>query len=110
VSGQQQLGFDWLPVVPVEAGKNIEEDFRAFHKANPHIYRILRKMALEYKRAGNEHCGIKMLWEALRYNSGIRTRGDAYKLNNNYTAHYARLLMDQERELRGFFETRERAD
>jgi hypothetical protein len=65
-------------------------------------------MALEYKRAGHHHCGMKMLWEALRYQSALQTRGEPYKLNNNYTALYARMLMENEPELRGFFETRER--
>ena len=34
----------------------------------------------------------------------------AFKLNNNFTAHYARLLMAQEPDLEGFFETRESYD
>lgn len=103
-----QMTFEWLPIVPVEAGRDPEAEFQDFHRANPHVYRILRQMALDYKRAGNRRCGIKMLWEALRYSSGVQTQGDPYKLNNNYTAYYARLLMRQERELRGFFEIRGR--
>ena len=103
-----QMAFEFLPIVPAPQGLTIEESFGLFHHANPHIYRLLRAMALEYKRSGHAHCGMKMLWEALRYSSGVQTRGEPYKLNNNYTAMYARLLMRQERELRGFFEVRER--
>lgn len=103
-----QMAFDWLPVVPVVSSHDTEADFREFHRQNPHVYRILRQMALDYRRAGNDRCGMKMLWEVLRYTSSVQTSGEPYKLNNNYTALYARLLMDQERELRGFFETRER--
>lgn len=36
----------------------------------------------------------------------LQTQGDEYRLNNVYTAFYARLLMDNEPELQGFFETR----
>lgn len=39
--------------------------------------------------------------------SGLQTSGDKYKLNNNYTRHYSRLLMSREPELEGFFEVRE---
>ena len=103
-----QLKFEFLPIVPAESGLTIEESFGLFHQANPHIYRLLRQMALEYKLSGHARCGMKMLWEALRYSSGVQTRGEPYKLNNNYTALYARLLMRQERQLRGFFEVRGR--
>lgn len=104
-----QMAFDFLPIeVPEERGMTIEENFEIFHRHNPHIYRLLREMALDYKRAGHRHCGMKMLWEALRYSSGLQTRGEPYKLNNNYTALYARKLMADEPELAGFFETRER--
>ena len=105
----QQLAFDFAPIVqPDERGETIEERFRAFHDANPHVYRLLRALALDYKRAGHRHCGMKMLYEVLRYRSGIYTQGEPYKLNNNYTALYARLLMEREPELAGFFEIRER--
>ena len=44
--------------------------------------------------------------ERVRWFTEIEARGDTFKCNNNYTAHYARLLMEQESELAGFFETR----
>lgn len=93
---------------PEDAGESIEEQFQAFHEANPHIYRLLRALALDYKRSGRSRCGIKMLYEVLRYRSGVYTTGEPYKLNNNFTSLYARLLMDREPELEGFFEIRER--
>jgi len=103
-----QLKFEFLPIMPAPSGLTIEESFGLFHQANPHIYRLLRQMAMEYRRSGHSRCGMKMLWEALRYSSAVQTRGEPYKLNNNYTALYARLLMRQEPELAGFFELRER--
>lgn len=36
----------------------------------------------------------------------MRTHGDEFKLNNNFRSHYARALMQRERELAGFFELR----
>jgi hypothetical protein len=94
---------------PGDEAETIEARFRAFHEANPHVYGLLRALALDYLRAGHDRCGIKMLYEVLRYQSGIYTKtNEPYQLNNDFTALYARLLMEQEPVLDGFFETRKR--
>jgi hypothetical protein len=105
----EQLAFEFAPIVqPEDSGETIRERFEAFHAANPHVFRLLRELALEYKRAGRKHGGMKMFYEVLRFRSGIYTQGDPYKLNNDFTALYARKLMTEEPELAGFFEIRER--
>ena len=82
--------------------------FEWFHESNPHVYRNLRALALGMRRQrGKKRVGIKMLYEVLRYQYDIQTTGQEFKLNNNYTAYYARLLMAQEPELAGLFEVRE---
>lgn len=86
--------------------KTIREAFEAFHKANPHVYRMLRDLALPHARRGQK-IGIGMLFEVLRWRYYLQTSGDDFKLNNNYRSHYARLLMENEPALRGAFETRE---
>lgn len=105
----EQLAFEFAPIVqPDDGGETIEERFSAFHKANPHVFRLLRELALDYKRAGHSRGGMKMFYEVLRYRSGLYTQGDPYKLNNDFTALYARKLMEETPELVGFFEIRER--
>lgn len=37
--------------------------------------------------------GMKMLFEVLRYEIGIATNGDPFKLSNSFTAPYARLMI-----------------
>ena len=87
------------------------QEFLRFHQENPMVYAQLEKLAFKLKVKGVERWGIKALWEVLRYELAIATNfqtGD-YKLNNNMTASYARLLMERNPEdLAGFFETRER--
>ena len=80
--------------------------FAEYHAANPAIYQALRRFALEAKRAGRERIGIKMLFEVVRWHTSVTAKDDTFKLNNNHHAAYARLLMEQEPELAGFFETR----
>ena len=92
----------------VDQGASIEERFEAFHRANPHVYEALKRLALQLRRNGRRRFGMKALFEYLRFSYALQTVGDDFKLNNNYTALYARKLMDEVPELRGFFELRGR--
>lgn len=84
-----------------------EEKFRAFHEANPHVYRELLRLALEMRRRGREKWGIAGIFEVLRWNRAMQTDAPDYKLCNTHRAFYARMLMEQEPELRGFFDLRQ---
>lgn len=97
--------FALPPMVTVPAGVPLAQRFEAFHALNPRVYDALRGMALGMKRRGMRRYSIKALWEVLRFQA-IATYGDAFKLNNSFTSAYARLLMEREPELEGFFETR----
>lgn len=96
--------------VSTSGDQTIEEQFKAFHEENPHVAEALAQMALRLKRRGREHFGMKALFETLRFEYALRTDdpNSEFRLNNNYTALYARLLMRQYPELEGFFETRQR--
>ena len=96
-----------LFAIPAYRGGSPDALFLTFHEENPHLYRELVKLARELKAAGHRRYSIKGLYETLRYRWSLRTKGEPVKLNNNYTAHYARLIMAQERDLEGFFSTRE---
>jgi hypothetical protein len=87
----------------------IEAAFQEFHRAHPEVYLKLRELALEVVTRGHaKHLGIGMLWETLRYYTllGAGPDEDAFRLNNNYRSRYARMLMMNEPELEGVFETR----
>jgi hypothetical protein len=83
--------------------------FERFHRLNPHIYTRLVYMARTTKRAGRKRCGIAMLFEVLRWDYLVGTvhAEDDFKLNNNHKAFYARLIMQQEKDLAEVFETRQ---
>lgn len=87
----------------------IADKFHAFHEANPHVYKSLVRLARRYKaRQHSRKLGISMLFELLRWDHMMTTTGDAeFKLNNNFRAYYARLIMDAEDDLRGIFNVRE---
>lgn len=105
---QPSLFERFEPIVTVNAhGLTLDQQFAAFHAANPHVYDALRRLALQLARRG-QRMGIKALFEVLRWQYAMTTSDASsdYKLNNNYTSFYARLLMGQEPELDGYFETR----
>lgn len=96
------------PMVLPEYAKEatIQERFEAFHAANPHVYESLRALAFQMFRAGVTRYSVKSLFETLRWHYTLSTRGDTFRLNNDFTSHYARLLIEQQPELAGFFEVR----
>lgn len=104
-----QLQLFSTKIVPVGKKRgSIPERFQEFHKLNGHVYVALVMLAREFREAtGRQHIGIKMLWEKLRYEFGVRTHGESdYSLNNDYTALYARLIAQQEPDLADAFEFR----
>jgi len=85
----------------------IQREFEEFHKANPRVYVEIVSIAREY-RAKGVRAGIAHVWEVMRWMTVMDTKtADAFKLNNNHRSRYARLVMSQEDDLRGFFKTRE---
>jgi hypothetical protein len=89
-------------------GDGIDAAFWKFHTENPHVYSELVRLAKVARSRGFRRIGIKHLFEVARWEIAMRTHdATGLKLNNNLTSRYARLVMDQEPELVGFFETRE---
>jgi hypothetical protein len=87
----------------------IAAQFEAFHTDHPWVYSRLKELALDIKRTGRNHYGMKALFEVLRFEHAIATnKSDGLKLNNNYTALYARKLGQEVPELENFFKYRER--
>lgn len=85
----------------------LDAQFEEFHKNNPEVYQELVRLARQMKARGHKQIGIKMLWEVLRWERAMKTTDQTeWKLNNNYTSRYARLIMENEPDLEGFFVTR----
>ncbi len=88
----------------------LKKQFEEFHRDNPKVYILLVRLAREWVQAtGRRTLGIKALWERARWEIAISTVGDEFKLNNNYHAFYARLIMQQEKDLNGLFRLRQSA-
>lgn len=99
--------FD-TPIVPVKKRATLAEEFEAFDRANPQVWDEIKRRAMELVASGARRIGMKMLYEAIRYDYTVRTNGGEFKLNNNYTAFYARKLAAQVWMPLGMIELRER--
>lgn len=85
----------------------ISDRFEEFHRHNPHVYRVLVELARNWViRTGSRKLAIKTLYERARWELVMSTSDVDFKLNNSYTAYYARLIMGQEPDLRGIFSLR----
>lgn len=85
---------------------HVVEAFWAYHSENPHVYELFKRYAHDLRRAGRNHYGAKAVMERIRWHYSVETLGDDFKLNNNYTSCYARLLIMQDSRFASFFQTR----
>jgi len=79
--------------------------FDIYMVQNPGLYPMFEKFAFELINAGHKRLGAKMIFERMRWQTMITTKGE-YKLNNNYTAELARFFMERNPRYEGIFETR----
>lgn len=82
------------------------EKFLLFHAQNPHVLDRLIGLAHELCAAGQTRLSIQMLFEVLRYETALQTSGDQFKLNNNYSSYYVRLIQGVDPAIGDLFETR----
>lgn len=83
--------------------------WRRFHAENPHVWRLFERFALEAAASGVSRIGAKAIWERMRWSLQVETsehRRGSWRLNNSYTAHYARLFRERHPEHAELFETR----
>lgn len=88
--------------------KTLTEQFLAYDRDRPDMYRELVKLAREWQEKGRGRWSINGMFEVLRWQRYIDYGDDKYKCNNNYRAFYARKLMAEYPEFHGMFELRER--
>lgn len=102
--------FVSLPAPRLPLSTPLTEKFETWLANNGEFYIRLARMTREFLReTGAEKVGIQALIEAARWDRAIQTRSADYKLNNDFGAFLARLLMHDHPDLDGVFELR-RAD
>lgn len=98
----------------IDRRQEIETEAAIFLGKNPAVWGLFVRFTLEAIAAGHKHLSADMIlhrcrWEAsvATTGAGLSANGEPLKLNNNFTAHFARLFHQSYPEHDGFFRTRE---
>lgn len=85
----------------------LEERWPIWRDANGELIEYITRRSLGAGRRGAKRLSMKAMFEEVRASAVVSNDGPVpWKLNNDYTALVARLLMERHKELRGLFETR----
>lgn len=95
------------PLALFSVDPTIADRFDDFHRNNRHVYEALVRLAREWVATTGQHrLGIKTLFERARWEIAMSTSNAEFKLNNDFTAFYARLIMVREPDLADMFALR----
>lgn len=88
--------------------ENIDKDllakFKMYHRENPEVWEEFKSMATQMLKVTDRYSHVTMI-EVMRWNSDIKG-GDPFKINNDFKALYARLMIYHYSAFKDFFELR----
>ncbi|MEU5093708.1 hypothetical protein [Streptomyces sp. NPDC020996] len=84
----------------------IDERFEDFHAAHPWVLEALEDLTMRWIEAGGGRIGVKALFEQLRWSRPSISNDRPFRLNNDFTSRYARLLRARHPEWAGVFQLR----
>lgn len=106
-----QLNFlEWANDTAAERTRadQIFASFIRFHEANPHVWTRFQAITLDLIEQGFKRHSSDSICHKIRWDAEVETRGEPVKMNDNYTAYYARMFQAVYPDKAGFFETRRR--
>ncbi len=78
--------------------------FREWHVFNPHVYELFLKYSLEAKNSGRTRFSGWLIANRIRWYTTIETKGDDFKLSNDFIALFTRLVIYKNPQLEGLFQ------
>lgn len=84
-----------VPVDGMFAGVDprIRERFSNYHIANPQVFTLFLHYSFELIDAGRAYYGARSIIERVRWEMNLTTSGDVFKINNDFSPLYARLVI-----------------
>lgn len=80
--------------------------FDQYDTENPEIWELFKRTSLEAIKKGFKNYSSKSIFEIIRWHRAGDIKEDSFKINNNYTADYARRFNNKFPQYKGFFRTR----
>jgi len=87
-------------------GLTIEQAFTRFDNLNPMVYKQFRRLTFQSINANKKKTSSKMIINIIRWHFYLKTEGDDFKINDAFTAHYARKFIKEFPEHGNIFELR----
>ncbi|MER9628867.1 hypothetical protein [Mesorhizobium sp. M0296] len=91
---------------PIHMSNAITARFERFHNENPHVYSMFQRFSLKAIQAGMKRLSGHFILARMRWESAIETKGDPFKINDNYSAYYVRKFIADFPQYAATFETR----
>lgn len=83
--------------------------FKAFHAANPQIWKLFEQYAMQLIQAGRENYGSMAIIERIRWHMDVETRSaEPLKIANDHKTYYSRMFAAKYPGHAGFFRLRKR--
>ena len=92
----------------IKRSDQIFEDFKKFHATNPRVWWLFKRFTLEAIGSGMKHYSSDAVCHRIRWHTAVETSGESVKINDHYTAYYARLFEAKFENMAGFFSKRHR--
>jgi len=87
-------------------GESIRVSFNRFHRENPQVYDMFKQYAQVLLDTGATKLSSKLIINRIRWEIYIETTGSPYKINDAYTAWYARKFCRHFPQYKSYFEFR----
>jgi hypothetical protein len=89
------------------AARSLKHEWWEWHKANPHVYELFKRFTWQAINSGHKHLSAWLIVNRIRWETSIETKGDDFKISNDFIAFYSRLFMHEFPQYQGFFRTKQ---
>ena len=83
--------------------EDVLKRFKAFHSENPHVFSEFEFLARQMRQAGQKQYSAQAIIYRMRWDHDLKTTGEPFKITNDFTSIYARLLCWKYPDFEGFF-------
>ena len=86
------------------------EKWLTWHRENPHVYDLFKRFTFEAIECGHKRLSAWLIVNRIRWETMIVTKGNDFKISNDFIAFYSRWFMIENPEHKGFFKIKKMKD
>lgn len=97
--------FGFMPTAERDSAP-LRKAFARFHQEHPEIYALFDKFAKQAIARGHRRFSADAILHRIRWEASVERIGAPYKINDHFSAYYARLWIENNPGRKHFFELR----